>query len=168
MLESQAHDLSVSLIDRLAVVLFRLTTADVEFAARKMELAWPLQAKGGLVRSLWLGPNHWFLTSDTMTTAVIIECCQEDLGDRDFLAIDYTSAVSVLSIEGPNSRNVLAAGSGLDFRERGFRGGACHRTQLAGIGATIHALGGDRFDVYIDRSYEGYFVRWLDESARSF
>ena len=46
-----------------------------------------------------------------------------------------------------------------------FAIGACYRTRFAQISAIIVAEKHERFDIYVDRSYDAYLSEWLADSV---
>jgi sarcosine oxidase, subunit gamma len=148
-----------------ALVSLRVSAVDANSAAQALKLAAPLSARAGSLSSLWLGPEHWLLVSETRRPDSLIEDCHAALGNRVFNAVDYSSALVIFKIDGTDAKDILASGSGLDFRPDSFSKGKCCRTRLAGIGATVHAIGDSCFEVYIDRSYAEYLESWLGEAS---
>jgi sarcosine oxidase subunit gamma len=131
----------------------------------KSQLASPSSVADGDPRSLWIGPDHWLLISNSMKSDSIISNCKEWLGQTLYNAVDYSAALSVLRICGVNAGELLATGCGLDFRPEKFPIGMCCRTRLAQIAAVIVRETAEQFDVYIDRSYGTYLLDWLNEAS---
>lgn len=116
-------------------------------------------------RSLWLGPDRCLLVSPSSTPDDIISCCKATLSGVLHNAVDYSAGLVALRISGANARQLLASGSGVDFRAEKFPPGACCRTRLAQIAAVVVADAADVYDIYVDRSYESYLCDWLAASA---
>ncbi len=164
MLEKVSEKPSVYRAHDRAMVSLRISVKDADFARQAMDLATPLGAGTGPQFSLWLGPEHWLLVSETGSPDSLIEDCHGTLGNRVFNAVDSSSALAVFRIDGKEARGILATGSGLDFRPDHFPMGRCCRTRLAGIGATIHAVSDACFEIYVDRSYGDYLEAWLGDA----
>ena len=165
MLEQVPEKPSVCRANDRASVSLRVSAVDADFASQALSLAAPLCACTDSLSSLWLGPEHWLLVSEIRSPDSLIEECHEALSNRVFNAVDYSSALTIFKIGGTGARDILASGSGLDFRPDSFAKGKCCRTRLAGIGATVHADGDSCFEIYIDRSYEEYLESWLGEAS---
>ena len=65
----------------------------------------------------------------------------------------------------PNAGQILAAGSGVDFRPEKIAIHTCCRTRLAQIAAVIVAENPEQCDIYADRSYGNYLNDWLTDAS---
>ena len=147
-----------------AVVSLRVSRAAAGDAGRRLGLAPPLCAAGEDPQSLWLGPDHWLLVGRRQSAPEMIERCATGLSGLLHNAVDQSAAYGVLRIGGRGAREVLASGSGLDFRERSFPRGGCRPTRLAQVAAVIVAADADAFELYLDRGYGKYLLDWLEDS----
>jgi heterotetrameric sarcosine oxidase gamma subunit len=80
-------------------------------------------------------------------------------------AVDYSAGLAVFRLSGPNSRDLLAADCGIDFRPDAFTVGTCCRTRLAQIAAVLVAAAPERTEIYVDRGYDSYLYNWLTDTA---
>jgi len=156
---------SIERIEILSIVSLKVSRKSLESARNKLQLAQPLCVAGGDPRSLWLGPDRWLLVSNSTTAESIIRNCKETLADILHNAVDYSASLVVLRIAGPNAAQLLATGSGIDFRPEKFPIRTCCRTHFAQIAAVIVAESPDQFDIYIDRSYGTYLNDWLTDAS---
>lgn len=156
---------SIERIDNLSIVSLKVSRESLESARDRLQLASPLSAAGRDPRSLWLGPDHWLLVGISTTPDSIIKNCEETLADMLHNAVDYSAGLVVLRIAGPNARQLLATGSGIDFRPEKFPHRTCCRTRLARIAAVIVAETPEQFDIYVDRSYGIYLNDWLTDAS---
>ena len=147
-----------------SLVSLRVSRQAAVDARQRLDLAPPSCATGEDPRSLWLGPDHWWLVGRPQTAAAMIEQCDTTLAGLLHNAVDQSAAYAALRMEGRGARDVLASGAGLDFRESSFPQGACRPTRLAQIAAVIVAAGTDEFELYVDRGYEKYLCDWLEDS----
>ena len=99
-----------------------------------------------------------------MSADLLVKRCEEALADVLHDAVDNSAGLAVFRLTGPGARSLLAAGCGLDFRDDKFPVGSCCRTRFTQIAAIIAAVGPERFDIYVDRSYEVYLDEWLRDS----
>ncbi len=150
--------------DERTLVSLEVLLSDADEARSRLELAAPLQIAGQDPKSLWLGPDHWLLTSRLQPASAVIESCEAALDGLLFNAVDQSAAYAIARIEGEHAREVLASGSGLDFRRRSFPQGACRPTRLAQIAAVIAADGVDAFEIFVDRCYRRYLCDWLEDA----
>lgn len=164
MAEQGNNMVSIERIENPSVVSLRVSRKTLDGARDKLKLAPPAGVADGDPRSLWIGPDHWLLVSNSMTPASIVSNCDQSLGETLYNAVDYSAGLSVLRISGANARELLATGSGLDFRAEEFPINTCCRTRFAQISAIIVAEGPEQFDIYVDRSYGAYLREWLTDS----
>jgi len=146
----------VARIEGRAIVNLKVATRDVEAAATRLQT--------NDTSSLRLGPDTWLLVSDSRTASDIVADCEQSLNGLLLNALDYSSGLAIFKVSGPDSRELLATGTGLDLRPASFGVGSCSRTRLAQIAVVVVATGDDQFELYPDRSYERYFDNWLRDS----
>ena len=149
--------------DRSLVSLRVLKGASDE-AGKRLDLAPPLCAAGEDPQSLWLGPAHWLLVGRQLPAAALIERCSAGLAGLLHNAVDQSAAYAVLRIEGRGAGEVLASGTGLDFRRRHFPVQGCRPTRLAQVPAVVVATGAEAFELYVDRGYGQYLLDWLEDT----
>ena len=168
MAEQNNSGVSIERIDDLSIVSLKVSSKSLDSAIDGLQLAAPLSASGSDPRSLWMGPDRWLIVSSSMSADLLVKRCEETLADVLHNAVDNSAGLAVFRIAGPGARDLLAAGCGLDFRDEKFPVGNCCRTRFAQIAAVIAAEGPDRFDIYVERSYEKYLGDWLRDSADIF
>lgn len=157
-------DIRIEMAPDRSLVSLRVSRQAADNAVRRLDLAPPLCTAGEDPQSLWLGPDHWLLVGRGQPASAMIERCATGLSGMLHNAVDQSAAYSVLRIEGRKAREVLASGSGLDFRADRFPRGGCRPTRLAQIAAVIVAAGTDAFELYVDRGYAKYLHDWLEDS----
>ena len=157
-------DIRIETAPDRSLVSLRVSRQAAGDAGQRLELAPPLCAAGEDPQSLWLGPDHWLLVGGRQSASAIIERCANGLAGLLHNAVDQSAAYRVLRIEGRGAREVLASGTGLDFRERSFPQGGCCPTRLAQVAAVIVSAGTDAFELYVDRGYGEYLLDWLQDS----
>lgn len=159
------NGVSIERIENLSIVALKVSRKSLESARNRLQLASPTSASGSDPRSLWLGPDRWLLVSNSTAPDVIVGNCKETLAEILHNAVDYSAGLVVLRVVGANARQLLATGSGLDFRPENFPIRTCCRTRLAQVAAVIVAEAPEQFDIYIDRSYGTYLNDWLTEAS---
>ncbi len=164
MAEQHNSQVSIERIENLSIVSLKVSSKSLDSAADRMQLASPGSASGSDPRSLWFGPDRWLLVSSSMSADSLIKKCGETLADVLHNAVDNSAGLAVFRIVGPGARDLLAAGCGLDFRDKKFPVETCCRTRFAQIAVVIVAEGREQFDIYVDRSYEVYLGEWLRDS----
>ena len=164
MAEQNNSGVNIERIDDLSIVSLKVSSKSIDSAIDGFQLAAPLSANGSDPRSLWIGPDRWLLISSSISADLLVKRCEEALADVLHNAVDNSAGLAVFRIAGPGARDLLASGCGLDFRDEKFPVGNCCRTRFAQIAAIISADGPERFDIYVDRSYETYLGDWLGDS----
>ena len=164
MAEQRSNQVNIERIENLSIVSLKVSSKSLENASNSLQLAPAASTSGSDPRSLWFGPDRWLLVSGSKPAGSIVSECDEALADVLHNAVDYSSGLAVFRLTGPGARNLLAAGSGVDFRADKFPAGYCCRTRLAQIAAIIAADGPEQFDIYVDRSYGTYINDWLEDS----
>ena len=165
MVEQSTKAVAIEMIEDRAIIMLKVALDAREEAAKRLVLAGPLQASGGEPQSLWCGPDSWFLMSRKYSGSVLIEDCKRELDGILHNAVDYTAALICISLSGPGAEELLASGSGVDFRFERLPSGSCCRTQLAQIVATIVVTGKDRFEVFVESNFKRYVLDWINDSA---
>jgi sarcosine oxidase subunit gamma len=95
---------------------------------------------------LWLGPDEWLLSTERPVPELLARWHGE--------ATDVSHGRCVLRIGGDLGWELLATRISLDLHPRAFAPGACAQTPYGGVGVLLHHLrSGERFDLYIPRSY---------------
>ena len=79
--------------------------------------------------------------------------------------MDIGSGYTVLEIDGPRTRDVLARGCPLDLHPKAFGVGQCAQSHYFKASMTLVPLGGDRFDIVVRRSFADYFVKIMLDAA---
>ncbi len=166
--DQAGKEVSIERLEKRTIVSLKVARHSLDIARERLRLAAPLCAAGDDPRSLWLGPDRWLLVSDSMTADAVIASCHEALSGVLHNALDYSAGLATLRLAGGETRQLLATGTGIDLRPVGFVPGSCCRTRLARIAAVIAADASDRFEIYVDRSYETYLTSWLEESSSAY
>ena len=165
MAEQNNSGVSIERIDDLSIVSLKVSSKSLDSAIDGLQLAAPLHASGSDPRSLWIGPDRWLIVSSSMSADLLVKRCEETLADALHNAVDNSAGLAVFRLTGTGARNLLAAGCGIDFRDKEFPVGSCCRTRFAQIAAIIAAVAPEQFDMYVDLSYEKYLSNWLSDTS---
>ncbi len=157
--------LEMETIKHRSLVSLRVARNRANEAATLLQLANPLSKHGTDPASVWLGPAHWLLMSESQSANEIISFCGRRLEGITHNATDASDAYDILNLRGPSVRDLLASGCGLDFRKQSFVQGSCQRTRLARIQVTICLCEEDQFELLLDHSHGTYLRSWLTDSA---
>jgi heterotetrameric sarcosine oxidase gamma subunit len=84
-------------------------------------------------------------------------------------AVESTTGLAAIQVEGAAARDVLANGYGLDLRSPYFALGTCTRTRLAQLPIILDYVDvKPRFELYVGRSYLSHLCSWLCDAAVGF
>jgi len=162
--EQHSNGVEIERLDNLSIVSLKVSRRLCDVAHERLAPDFLSGATKSESRCLWHGPDRCLLVSESMTAGSIVKKCHETLADVLHHAVDNSAGLALFRLVGPGTRDLLAAGCGLDFRSEKFPVGTCCRTRLAQIAAVITAEGPEQFDIYVDRSYEAYLGEWLRDS----
>jgi heterotetrameric sarcosine oxidase gamma subunit len=119
-------------------------------------------------RLLTLAPGEWLLISDTLAAHALREYVRHSRS-HGIAAVESSSGLSAIQVEGAAARHVLANGCGLDLHSPSFALGACTRTRLAQLPVILDYVDvSPRFELYVGRSYLSHLRSWLDDAAEGF
>jgi heterotetrameric sarcosine oxidase gamma subunit len=146
-------------------------SSHVETSAETAALCLPSKNKATMTSDLtilWVGPGRWYAVAekhndtsliDRLRARLIMECALVDLSDAKLRT----------RVWGSRARELLAAGSTVDFRASHFGAGDCAMTALGEIPVAIHACAQKNcFDIYVDRSLGYSLGKWFQICGREF
>jgi sarcosine oxidase subunit gamma len=123
----------------------------------------------GQIRVLCLGPGEWLIVSDVGGAFTVREQIEQELQQQGVALVDLTHGLGVLQVVGPETRELLSKGCGLDLHPRSFPPNRCASTRFAQIPVIVDCLDGPpRFDLYVARSYLGFLQSWLADATIEF
>jgi sarcosine oxidase subunit gamma len=115
--------------------------------------------------ALWLGPDEWLVVDAPGTEAKLVADLRKALAGLHAGVTDVTDGRTVIRLNGPNVRDVLAKGCALDLHPRAFGPAHCAQTRFAKATVILHQLDAQTFDVYVERSFADYLWRWIEDAA---
>lgn len=141
----------------IAVGLHISPPADPNMTNRETELA-----------AIWTGPCRWLFVADHNGPDNLASQLTDLLADKPAAITSLGHARAVLNISGPNVRDVLAKGCGLDFHPTHFAVDHCAQTSISHTAVLIDCRQTNGFDLYISRSYAVFFTEWLINAGREY
>ncbi|MGO4125772.1 sarcosine oxidase subunit gamma [Inquilinus sp. YAF38] len=126
----------------------------------------PKRVEQGGLAFIWSGPGQWLAVAEDGR-----DLARELSGAVGaFAAVsDQSDGLAVLRVSGPQARDALIKGVGLDLHPRAFGPGDSAVTVIAHVGAQLWQLD-DRptYEIVVYRSFAGSLWRWLEASAAEF
>jgi sarcosine oxidase subunit gamma len=119
-------------------------------------------AASGEIDVLWLGPDEWLVTAPASAAGELAERLGSALAGQHHSVIDVSQGRLVLELAGAEARAVLAQGTSLDLRPRGFGPGRCAQTALARVPVILQQIdAAPRFRIFVRMSFAPYVTDWL-------
>ena len=131
-------------------------------------------ANMGALRTLWLGPDEWLVTSPRGLAPDLIGRLRRAVAERRASVVDLSASRAVIEIAGPQARTLLQKGCGIDLHPREFGPGQCAQTVFAKLPVIIDQLAADRlgaapiYRLFVRRSTASWLARWLIDAAGEF
>jgi sarcosine oxidase, subunit gamma len=116
----------------------------------------------------WLGPDEWLVLTPAGEQAERIAQLRDAL-DGQFAAVtDVSGGYALISVAGPDCRDLLAKGCTLDLHPRAFQAGQCAQTLLAKAGVLLITRDDESIDLLVRRSFADYLWHWLVDAAEEY
>ena len=120
----------------------------------------------GDVKVLWLSTDQWLILTTRAKAVTLQDALRKSLGTIHSLIVDVSDMRAVIRLEGEAVRQVLMKGSSLDFLSDDYKPGTIRRLRFAEIGALVHVIEDNIFDIYVFRSYADYAWEFLLATAK--
>jgi sarcosine oxidase subunit gamma len=123
----------------------------------------------GDVSVLWLGTDEWLILTTECYQDSMLDKLVKGLVSKVSSIVDVSGSQTVITLDGPNSRNLLAKGCTLDLHPRVFCDGKCAQTIIAKTGVMIRKIDNSQsYDLIVRRSYAEYLVLWIKDAVREY
>jgi len=147
--------------------------AFLEVAGKVLGTALPLESNTTAghqeLAAFWLGPDEWLLVTPPHAQGALAARLEQALVGQHVAVTDVSAGQCAIAVSGPNARELLAKGCGLDLHPRSFGPGRCAQTLLAKASVLICQWNEPPgYELFVRRSYSEYLWRWLQAAARSF
>jgi sarcosine oxidase subunit gamma len=121
------------------------------------------------LRTLWLGPDEWLVTSPEGMAPYLLGRLTRALADRHAQVTDLSASRAVIEVTGHRARDLLEKGCGLDLHPRAFGPGQCAQTLFAKLPVIIDQLGAaPLYRLFVRRSAARWLAEWLIDAALEF
>ena len=121
------------------------------------------------LRTLWLGPDEWLVTSPAGAAPDLLGRLTRALAGRHGAVTDLSASRAIIEIAGPRARDLLEKGCGLDVHPRAFGPGSCAQTLFAKLPVIIDQLSAaPAFRLFVRRSSAPWLAEWLIDAAEEF
>ena len=121
------------------------------------------------LRTLWLGPDEWLVTSPEGMAPDLMGRLTRALAGRHAQVTNLSSSRAVIEIAGSRARDLLEKGCGLDLHPRAFGPGYCAQTLFAKLPVIIDQLSpAPAYRLFVARSTARWLAEWLIDAAGEF
>ena len=121
------------------------------------------------LRTLWLGPDEWLVTSPEGMAPDLIGRISRALAGRPAMVTDLSASRAIIEIAGPQARTLLEKGCGLDLHPRAFGSGSCAQTLFARLPVIIDQVtAAPTYRLFVRRSSARWLAEWLIDAAEEF
>lgn len=121
------------------------------------------------LRTLWLGPDEWLVTSPDGASPDLLGRLSRSLAGRRAVVTDLSASRAIIEIAGPHARTLLEKGCGLDLHPRAFGPGQCAQTVFAKLPIIIDQLSAaPHYRLFVRRSAARWLIEWLIDAAQEF
>ena len=93
---------------------------------------------GSELKILWLGPNEWWIVGPESTGAELVTGLRQAFQGQHTAVVDVSESRTVITLTGPNARDLLVRGISLDLHPRVFAAGQCAQTSLSKANILLH------------------------------
>ena len=128
----------------------------------------------GPVTVLWLGPDEWLVACEAGAESKFAPALRTALQGVPCAITDLTEAQTIIRINGPRARDLIAKGCTLDLHPRVVGLGRVARSTVAHVTVILHQTASDgdgngpAFELYVARSFAEHLWRWLADAAAEY
>jgi sarcosine oxidase subunit gamma len=121
------------------------------------------------LRTLWLGPDEWLVTSPEGMAPDLLGRLTRALAERHAQVTDLSASRAVIEVSGHRGRDLLQKGCGLDLHPRAFGPGCCAQTLFAKLPVIIDQVAAaPLYRLFVRRSAARWLAEWLIDAALEF
>jgi sarcosine oxidase subunit gamma len=121
------------------------------------------------LRTLWLGPNEWLVTSPEGMAPDLMARLTRALAGRHAAVSDLSASRAIIEIAGSRARDLLEKGCGLDLHPRAFGPGSCAQTLFAKLPVILdQTSAAPAYRLFVRRSSARWLTEWLIDAALEF
>src|SRR6266851_6562251 len=121
------------------------------------------------LRTLWLGPDEWLVTSPQIAAPALRARLTRALAGRRATVSDLSASRAIIEITGKRARDLLEKGCGLDLHPRAFGPGCCAQTLFAKLPVILDQLSAaPAYRLFVRRSSARWLAEWLIDAALEF
>lgn len=124
------------------------------------------------VVACWLGPDEWLLMTPPDVQTELMAELQQATARLHLAVTDVTGGYTIICLDGPLVRDLLAKGCTMDLHPRSFGPGQCAQTNVGKTGVLlipeINGVDHQNFEVIVRRSFADYLFNWIEHEAAEY
>lgn len=109
----------------------------------------------------WLSPDEWLVLLPPGEELSIEKALRQALGDSAYAIVNVGGGQTVLTLSGPDAREVLMKSTPCDVHPNAFPVGRGVSTVFAKTTAILRRPDAEHWELVIRRSFADYLYRWL-------
>jgi sarcosine oxidase subunit gamma len=122
-------------------------------------------SQAGPNRLVWVGPDDWFSIGMTDTEAPTCSALRAALNEQHAVT-DVTGGYCLITLSGPQARDILASGCPLDLHPTVFQPGMAASSHFYKAAIRLWMVDEEpRFELLVRRSFVRYFWQLLDAAC---
>jgi sarcosine oxidase subunit gamma len=160
----------------MAIINLRGNAQDVAFVQAvhtALGVTLPIEACSTVcnlqVRIVWAGPDDWFVISQAGLETTLVQQLQQALQGQHCAVTDVSSGYFLVTLEGPQARDLLSQGCPMDFHPREFKGGRAVGTHFFKVGLYLWQRDETpTFEMLVRRSFIDHFWQLIQLCTQSY
>jgi len=121
------------------------------------------------VRIVWAGPDDWFVISQAGLETTLVQQLQQALQGQHCAVTDVSSGYFLVTLEGPQARDLLSQGCPMDFHPREFKRGRAVGTHFFKVGLYLWQRDETpTFEMLVRRSFIDHFWQLIQLCTQSY
>ena len=119
------------------------------------------------VSAQWISPDEWLILVPGGREHPLELAMRQRLQGH-YSIVNVSGGQTVITLSGPNARDVLMKSAPYDFHPRHFPVGKAVLTVFAKASANVRRIGEDEWELVIRRSFADYCWRWLNDASAEY
>ncbi|ASJ72712.1 sarcosine oxidase subunit gamma [Granulosicoccus antarcticus] len=115
----------------------------------------------------WMSPDEWLLTCP-LDEAFELENKLRAAADGPIAIVNVSGGYSLLTLSGESALKVLKKSTSYDVHPDSFGPGKVVNTVMAKAQVTLRAVGEDRYEIIVRRSFADYLWLWLQRAGKEY
>ncbi|WP_447530357.1 sarcosine oxidase subunit gamma [Vreelandella sp. TE19] len=116
----------------------------------------------------WISPDEWLVIVPGGEEFALERSLRDTLGDAHFSIVNVSGGQTLLTLSGPNAREVLMKSISFDVHPSAFPVGKGVTTVFAKASVVLRRSSDTEWELVLRRSFADYCYRWLLDAAKEY